>query len=494
MQDRGADATVDAGLPGRWIAMGAILIASFMNLIDVTIVNVAIPSLQSAFAATDSQIEWVVAVYILTFALLLLPMGRLGDVIGRRRMFIAGIVVFTVASALCGLAGSVTGLVVSRVLQGVGGAMMIPQTLALVPVLFPPHERGKAFALFGISAGLASVTGPILGGTLIGADLFGLGWRPIFLVNVPFGILAVLATLRYVPNLAGARELRLDFGGVALAALALLLFLFPLIEGRQIGWPWWCFAMMAAALPVAWAFLRWERARAAAGAAQLLPASLLGNRNYMIGCGLVMLQFGGMPGLFFTLAITLQVGYGLSALDSGLTTVPFPVGVMLASTLSGRLGSRWPRERIAVGGVLLALGMIALRFGVPVGGADLSRWALMPGLLIAGLGLGTAVSPLFQTVLSNVEGRDTGSASGAVQAFQQVGGALGLAVVGEMFFSRAMGLVRTGTPQAEAFADGLRFALLAVIVVFGALAAFVWRLPAPKPVAGRPGAAPVMAE
>ena len=479
-------------LPGRWIAMGAILIASFMNLIDVTIVNVAIPSLQEAFGATDSQIEWVVAVYILTFALLLLPMGRMGDVIGRRRMFVLGVCVFTAASALCGLAGSIWALVGSRVLQGIGGAMMIPQTLALVPALFPARERGTAFALFGISAGLASVTGPLLGGTLIGADLFGLGWRPIFLVNIPFGLLAVLAALRFVPRVGGTAGLRLDLVGVGLAAVALLLFLFPLIEGRQIGWPLWCFAMMAAALPVVWLFLRWSRAQAARDRPQLVPASLLANRNYMIGCGLVMLQFGGMPGLFFTLAIMLQSGYGLTPLESGLTTVPFPIGVMTASILSGRLGARWPRRRIAAGGLLLTVGMIVLRFGVPVDGAPLDRMALLPGLLIAGLGLGTAVSPLFQTVLANVEGRDTGSASGAVQSFQQVGGALGLAVVGEMFFNRALGAIRAGTDPAEAYADGLRFALLAVIVIFAALAVLVWRLPRPAP---RPAAKPaVMAE
>jgi len=466
--------------PGRWIAMAAILVAAFMNLIDVTIVNVALPSMQAAFGATDSQIEWVVAVYILVFALLLLPAGRLGDVIGRRRMFIAGICVFTAASAICGMAPSIEALVAARVLQGVGGAMMIPQTLALVPALFAPRERGLAFALFGVSAGLAAVTGPVLGGLLIAGDFAGLGWRPIFLVNVPVGILAVIAALRYVPDLPGEKGLRLDYVGVALAGAALLMFLFPLIEGRQIGWPWWCFAMLAAALPTIAAFVWWERRQARIGAPQLIPATLLQNAGFMTGCGLVMLLFGGMPGLFLTFAIMLQVGNGLTPLESGLTTVPFPVGVLVASSVSGWLGSRWPRLRICAGGAMMTAGILLLRAQVPGAGEALVRADFIAPLALAGLGLGTAVSPLFQTVLSNVAGRDTGSASGAAQSFQQVGAALGLAIVGEMFFSGVMSGLRAGGDVAHVYDDALAFALWFVAAIFAALTVLVWRLPAPS--------------
>ena len=243
--------------------MAVLLIAGFMNLIDVTIVNVALPSLQAAFDATGSEIEWVVAAYILTFALCLLPAGRLGDIFGRRKLFLAGIVTFTLGSLACGVAGSIDALVASRVLQAVGGAMMVPQTLAIVPVLFAPHERGAPFALFGLTAGFATVTGPVLGGVLIGADLFGLGWRPIFLVNIPVGVLAVLAALRWVPGVGGTPGLGIDWVGVGLAALTLLLLVFPLIEGRQLGWPTWCFAMMACAVPAGFAFVAWQRRQAA---------------------------------------------------------------------------------------------------------------------------------------------------------------------------------------------------------------------------------------
>ena len=258
------NATVDdaaSGVPGRWIAFGVLLGAGFMNLLDLTIVNVALPSLQVAFSATTSQIEWVVAAYILVFALGLLPAGRLGDIYGRRALFIAGVVVFTVGSALCGFATSIETLVAARVVQAVGSAMMTPQTLAFVPALFAPREQGVAFALGGLSAGLASVVGPLLGGVLIGADIWGLGWRPIFLVNLPFGALAIVMALKYVPKLKPQPNMGNDFVGIALAGMALLMVVFPLIEGRALGWPVWCFGLMAAALPMAALFVGWQHSR-----------------------------------------------------------------------------------------------------------------------------------------------------------------------------------------------------------------------------------------
>ena len=178
--------------PKRWIALAVLLLASFMNLIDVTIVNVAIPSMQTNLGADPSQIEWVIAAYVLAFALGLLPFGRLGDIVGRTHMFLIGVAAFTVASAACGLAPSIEWLIAARVLQGLAGAMMTPQVLAIATVTFPPEERGQSFSLFGLSAGLAAVAGPIIGGLLIGANLGGLDWRPIFLVNVPVGILAIV--------------------------------------------------------------------------------------------------------------------------------------------------------------------------------------------------------------------------------------------------------------------------------------------------------------
>ena len=219
--------------PRRWPALATLLLAGFMNLIDITIVNVALPRLQASLGATSTEIEWVVAAYVLAFALGLLPFGRLGDMIGRKRMFLIGIGLFTLFSAFCGLAPSMDTLIAARVLQGLAGAMMMPQVLAIAQVMFPPQERGLAFSLFGLSAGLASVAGPLAGGLLIGADLFGLDWRPIFLVNIPVGIARRRCRPALIPALPPHPNLTVDFGGVAIAGLSILLLVFPLIEGHS---------------------------------------------------------------------------------------------------------------------------------------------------------------------------------------------------------------------------------------------------------------------
>ena len=268
---------------GRWIAMSALLVANFMNIMDVTIVNVAIPSIQKNLGANDSQIEWIIAIYMLTFALLLLPSGRLGDVFGKRQMFMAGVTIFTMGSAACGMASSVDFLISARILQALGGAMMTPQILAMVPILFLPEERGAVFALFGLTAGMAAVAGPPLAGFLIHANLFDLGWRPIFLVNVPVGMIAILAVQLFGPKTMSHRGDQIDIIGIILAMITLLCILFPLIEGRQLGWPMWCYATLALALPMAWTFLRWEKRRATQDLAQLLPERLLKNENYILG-------------------------------------------------------------------------------------------------------------------------------------------------------------------------------------------------------------------
>ena len=477
-----------SGVPGRWIAFGVLLGAGFMNLLDLTIVNVALPSLQTAFNATTSQIEWVVAAYILVFALGLLPAGRLGDIYGRRALFIGGVVVFTIGSALCGFATSIETLVAARVVQAVGSALMTPQTLAFVPALFAPREQGVAFALGGLSAGLASVVGPLLGGLLIGADIWGLGWRPIFLVNLPFGILAIVMALKYVPQLKPQQNLGNDFVGIVLAGIALLMVVFPLIEGRALGWPLWCFGLMAAAVPMAALFVGWQHRQAAKGAAQLLPVALLANRQFLIGTGLAALLFSGIPSFFLVLAIYLQSGFGLAPLQSGLTTVPFSVGVLVASVIASKLGLRWQRQRITVGALCLMSGMILARLVVGET-TDAVVWGwFAPPLFLAGIGLGSTISPLFQMVLSSVAGRDAGSASGALQSFQQVGGALGVAIMGQIFFAT---LMKGGAEQHLLYAGALRSALIYNIAAFAAIALAVWLLP--KPVM-RGGAMPVVVE
>ena len=476
--------------PQRWVGLAVILIAAFMNLIDVTIVNVALPRLQAGFGATSSQIEWVVAAYVLAFALGLLPFGRLGDAVGRKRMFLIGITAFTVFSAICGMAPSVNALIVARIFQGFASAMMMPQVLAIAQLMFPPHERGFAFSFFGLSAGLASVAGPLVGGLLISADLWGLDWRPIFLVNIPIGIFAIFAGRALIPDLPSHPDLKHDIGGIVIAGVSIVLLVFPLIEGHALDWPWWTFAMIAASFVGLGCFYLYERRQERRGASELLPVSLLRNRNFLIGVAMATLFFSGMAGFFLILAVFLQTGFGFSALQSGLTTVPFPVGVLLASLVTGRLGGRWPRRRVAVGSIIVACGMAFLKLRVGEVGDAVDHWQFMLPLLISGFGMGIGISSLFQTVLANVPPRDAGAGAGALQSFQQIGSALGIAISGQIFFTRLAEMFATGHAQHAAFVAGLDDALIYEIAAFAVVAVMVFLLSKPQPGEAGAGHAP----
>ncbi|WP_082461008.1 DHA2 family efflux MFS transporter permease subunit [Devosia sp. Leaf64] len=474
--------------PRRWVALFVLLIANFMNLIDVTIVNVALPSMRTGLGASDTQIEWVIAAYILAFALGLLPFGRLGDILGRTTLFLWGVAGFTAASALCGLAPNIEFLIVARIIQGLAGAMMTPQVLAIATVTFPPHERGQAFSLFGLSAGLASVCGPILGGVLISANLFGLSWQPIFLVNIPIGIAAVVAGWFLIPRLPGHPSLKNDYVGIALFGLGIMAVVFPIVEGRAYGWPAWCFAMIVAGLALIVAFVFWTRHRAAAGQSQLLNFDLITNRQFMFGALVVTIFASGIPGMFMVISLLLQGGFNFTPLESGLTNTPFSVGVLIASLIAGRFGAHYLRSRLAAAGALLSFGIGWLHFYIAGVGDTIDHWAFLPPLLIAGIGLGLGFSSLFQLVLANVPQRDAGAGSGALQAFQQVGGALGVAIIGEIFFTHLGNSMATGSAPHAAFADSTALALWYQVISFGLvlLLAFAFK----RPAARAPGGAP----
>lgn len=464
-------AHVAAAYPRRWAALGIMMVANFMNLLDVTIVNVALPSLQRDLGATSSEIEWIVAGYVLVFALGLLPFGRLGDVRGKKQVFLFGVGAFTFASLLCGLSSGTGMLIAARVLQGAGGAIMTPQVLAIAQMMFPPKERAAAFSLFGLSAGLASVSGPVIGGWLIGMDVMGLGWRPIFLINIPIGILAILVGRQLIPMLPVRPGLRNDFGGIAIAGLAIFCVIFPLIEGRGFGWPLWLIAMLVLALPVAVAFFFWEKRQRRLGEPELLPVSLMSNRNYVIGALMSATFFSTLPGFFLTLAMFLQEGFELTPLQSGLTTMPFSVGILVASVISGRLGNIAPRVRIAVGIVMVATGMFALRYLLLGVGDVFERSEILPYLLLCGLGMGISIAPMFQVVLAGVPPHDAGSGSGALQAIQQVGSAFGIAIVSQIFFASLQASLDAGTPTHAAYVQSMatgiyyNFAAYAVVLV-----------------------------
>jgi EmrB/QacA subfamily drug resistance transporter len=481
------DRTFSTGEPYayRWIAMTILLISSFMNFIDVTIVNVALPSMQKSLGATSAGIEWVVAGYIMTFALGLMPFGRLGDVIGRKRIFMSGVALFTIASFLCGIAPGMGLLIAARVLQGVGGAMMVPQVIAIGQVMFPPHERAKAFALIGLAAGLASVTGPVLGGALIAADIAGSEWRPIFLINIPIGIAAVFAAQKYIPAIPAHPGMKNDIPGILIAAAAMFCVIFPLIEGNGLGWPWWTLAMVVAGVALFLVFYAWVNRQEQRGRPQLLPAHLIRNRNFAIGALVSLFFFSAVPGFFLVFAIYLQTGHGLTPLQSGVTTMPFPIGVLLASVFSGKVGFRWHRERIAAGVIALFAGIALVRIVADNATEGLNHWNFAPALALAGFGLGLAIAPLFETILAGVPDKDAGSGSGSLQAIQQAGGAFGVAVISSIFFAVVGARSAGGASPHEAFTRGLELATIYNLGCYVLVVCMVFLLKKPELPAAR---------
>ena len=433
--------TPPAGVPGqedadprRWVALAVVLIAAFMQLVDISIVNVAIPSIQRDLDATYSQIQWVLAGYQLTFAVTLITGGRLGDIFGRKRLFIIGMAGFTIASALCGLAQSPGMLIGSRVLQGLMGAIMFPQTLSVIQVTFPPRERGTAFGMFGATIGLATITGPLVGGLLINGDLLGLEWRPIFLVNVPIGVIALVAAARLLQESRAPDAIRTDLVGVGIVSAGLLLLVYPLVQGRELDWPLWTFLTMAAAVPVLAVFAAWERRKTAADGSPLVDLGLFRQRAFVAGLLVAGIFFMGIPAFFLTFTLWLQIGLGFTALHAGLTAIPFAVGSALASTASVRLAPRLGRRILSLGTLLITIGMAGVIATVDRYGGATHSWQLIPALAVCGLGLGSVIAPLVNVVLAGIRGQDAGSASGVLTTVQQLGGAVGVALIGVIFF------------------------------------------------------------
>ena len=448
----GADAAAPPD-PRRWKALLCVLTAAFMVLLDISIVNVAIPSIQQNLHASFGDVQFVIAGYALAYAVLLITGGRLGDIYGRKRLFMLGMGGFVVASLLCGLAQNPTMLVASRVLQGLMAALMYPQVLSVIQVLFPPRERGKAFGIFGAIIGLATISGPLAGGLIIRDDITGSAWRWIFLVNLPIGIASLVAAARVLPESRAPQATHLDLTGVAIVTVGLGLLVFPLVEGRDLGWPTWSFILLAISPFVLAAFVLYER-RIQAGGSPLVLLSLFRNRSFTAGWGLSSIFFAGIPSFFFVFSLMLQIGLGFSALHAGLTTIPFSFATAVASAMSVRLAPKLGRTILQIGIALLVLGMIGMMLTLTTAGENVTSIELAPSLFVSGLGLGTTIAPLLNIILAGVAGREAGSASGLLTTIQQVGGALGVAVIGVIFFgllgNRAAGVADTVTPDLQA--------------------------------------------
>jgi EmrB/QacA subfamily drug resistance transporter len=421
----------------RWLALGAVLTAEIMDLLDATVVGVAAPSIQADLGGDSTVLQWIAAGYTLAFAVGLITGGRLGDLYGRRRMFLVGLVGFVAASALCGLAPSPEMLVASRIVQGLFGAVLIPQGFGVIKSMFPPRELGTAFSTFGPVIALAAVAGPILGGALIAWDLGGVGWRTIFLLNVPIGLACLALTAKVMPESRADDGPRPDPVGILLVSTGLVLLIFPLVQGRELGWPGWMFAMMAASAPVLGLFALHQVRRRAAGSAPLVEPALFRTRAFSAGLAVGLVFFAGMTGLVFALGLYLQIALGFSALAAGLTQAPWAVGTAAGAIAGGAgLGRRFGgRTVIQAGAVVMALGIGLVALTLALTGGTVSGWHLAPGLAVCGIGMGLLITQFFDIVLAGVSLPMVGSASGVLNANQQLGSAAGVAVLGTVFFT-----------------------------------------------------------
>ncbi|WP_435643726.1 MFS transporter [Streptomyces sp. H49] len=444
----------------RWAALFVILAAEVMDLLDAVVTNIAGPSMRADLGGGASTLQWLAAAYTLSMAVGLVTGGRLGDIHGRRRMFLVGAAGFTVGSLLCAVSVSPGMLITARVAQGLFGAVMLPQGLGMIKEMFPPKESQKAFGMFGPVMGLSAVGGPILAGWLVDADYFGTGWRMIFLINLPLGAAAFLGALRYLPRGRSGSRPDLDIPGMLLVSLAALLIIFPLVQGREYGWPVWTFVMMAASLAVFAAFAAHESRRSRAGLDPLVVPSLFRKRGFSGGMALGLVFFSTMQGFMLVFNLYTQIGLGYSPLKAGLVMVPWSGGMIVGFGIAQGV-ARFGRAVLQAGALVMALGVFGVWLTLDRVGGGVGPWQLLPALLVTGIGMGLLMAPFFDIVLAGVEQHETGSASGTMTAMQQLGGAFGVALLGTVFFGLLGGGIATAVDH---HAGDLRHRLAAVRV------------------------------
>ena len=417
--------------PMRWFVFAVVVIANVMDLMDATIVNVAGPSIRTELGGSESTLQWLSAGYTLAFAIFLITGARLGDMFGRRRLFLIGSAGFTVMSAVCAAAPNISILIICRVLQGAFGAMLIPQGIALLKESFEDDEMGKVFGVFGPMMALSGLVAPILAGVLVEADLWNTGWRLVFLINVPIGIAGFVGALKALPRTVSHPGTRLDVVGMLLVGGGLSAIIYPLIQGQAEGWPAWTFVLLGVGAVLLAAFAIWER-RTTGDA--LVERSLLGNKTYISGV-LVLLAFAGaFGGLILCVSLFAQLGMGFSPLHAGLTLVTMIGGMMVGMFAAMSLVARLGRHLLHIGMGLIGVGTVVLALTV-TGATTVSTLGLAPALLIIGLGAGTCAGPMFDFIITSVSVDEVGSASGVLEAVQQLGTAIGVAALGTIFFA-----------------------------------------------------------
>ncbi|GGF03287.1 MFS transporter [Aliidongia dinghuensis] len=455
--------------PHRWAALVILLTGAFLAPLDFFIVNVAMPSITSGLGATASDVQLVISGYAIVYAVFLITGGRLGDIFGRKAVFLAGLAGFALASAFCGLAWSPATLIFARLLQALAAAAMAPQALASVHALFPAHERGRALSIYGVTLGLSSIAGQLLGGALVAADLDGLGWRLVFLINLPVAVVAFAAAIPLLRETRGGHRPRLDWGGVVLSAIALTVFVLPLIEGRERGWPWWSIAMLVTTPVFVELFRRYEIRLAKAGGAPLVAIEVFQSPGLLRGLGAILTLYA-LAAFFLTYSIYLQSALDMTALQAGLAILPFSAGFLTGSTASPMVGRWFGPLSSSLGFLLSATGLVATSLVVRSAPAGMvpPLALIAPALLVIGLGMGLSIPTMVRVIVERVEPHRAGLVGGIVNSTLQVSAAIGVAVLGGLFYA-ALG-TRTDA-QSVAHAFSLTLLAIAACHLVGALLA-----------------------
>ncbi|MER7755414.1 DHA2 family efflux MFS transporter permease subunit [Kitasatospora sp. NPDC097643] len=451
--------------PRRWAVLAVVLAAEVMDLLDATITGVAAPAIAAGLGGGRDVVQWLQAGYTLPFAVLLVTAGRLGDRFGRRRLFLIGALGFTLASALCALATGPGWLIADRALQGAFGALLIPQGFGILKEVFPAEELGKALGLFGPVMGLCAVGGPILGGVLTQSDLLGTGWRSIFLVNLPIGLAALVGALRWIPRTRPAAGQRLDTAGMVVVGASSAALVFPLVQGPELHWPVWTFVVLALA-PAGFALFGRLQLRSTE---PLVTPSLLRNRCFTQGIAVAIVFFASFSGLILVLSLFLQGPLGMDPQGAGLAVAPLALGIAVTAGPAGALAARRGRAVIQAGILLSATGLALLAGVAWMSAEDTSAWRLAAGVFVTGLGMGLVIPPLFDVILAGVADDEVGSASGVLNAVQQLANSLGVALL----VTAWTGFVDHGAAPTSALAAT---ALLTVALMAAALLLSV-RLP-----------------
>ena len=441
-----------------WLAFAVVLLGTSMALLDTTIVNVALPVIKTSIDADKSTLLWIVSGYALAYGLALIPAGRIGDRIGHKWVFVVGIALFTVSSFAAGVSQDDGQLIAARVVQGLAGGIFFPPVTALIQLMFPGRVRGRAFAIMGAVIGVSSALGPVIGGLLIQWLGDENGWRSIFFVNLPFGVIAFVAALILLPSGAEGRDARgIDLVGFLLLAGAITAILVPLIQGQQDGWPLWTWLSLAGGVVLLVLFALWELGVVRRGrTTPLVPPHLFSHPAFSGGVLLALVYFAAFTSIFFSISLYWQTGLQNTALESGFVSIPFAIGSIVGAAQSNRLATRLGRSVLILGTALVSVGLIATWLLVwRISPLDITNWDLLPGLLVAGFGSGLFIAPNAQFIVATVDRAEAGAASGVIGTMQRVGAAIGIAIIGSVLFSHVPS--KLGPTQAQIQAAGQKY-------------------------------------